>query len=102
ASVREWKPSERMLIAPLAYPKAIFAIATARLRTSTRTSTTETAPYRDLEPPCESVPRDRSRSVTKLDSGTASATSEHACRRHGPPPKLHFPDDVLLRHHAPM
>jgi hypothetical protein len=42
-SVSEWKPSDRMLIAPLAYPNAIFAIATLTLRRSTRMSTRETA-----------------------------------------------------------
>ena len=35
ASVSEWKPSDRMLIAPLEYPKAIFATATPRLRKRT-------------------------------------------------------------------
>src|SRR5581483_1012661 len=62
-----------MLIAPLAYPNTIFASATTRLRTRTRVRTRETSVY--LE-----------------DAGI----------RNGPPPELHFADDVFLRHHSPM
>jgi hypothetical protein len=42
-SVSEWNPSERTLIAPVMYPSAILAAATARLRTRTATRTRETA-----------------------------------------------------------
>src|SRR5262245_20841066 len=45
-SVSEWKPSERMLTAPLVYPNTIFATATIRLRKKMRTRTRRTSRYR--------------------------------------------------------
>jgi hypothetical protein len=41
-SVREWKPSERTLTAPVARPRAIFAAATTRFRTKTSQRTRAT------------------------------------------------------------
>ena len=41
-SVREWKPSERMLTAPEVKPSTILAVATIRLRKKTRQRTGET------------------------------------------------------------
>jgi hypothetical protein len=45
-SVREWKPSETMLTAPVAYPRISFAPATARFRRRTRSRTPDTALWR--------------------------------------------------------
>src|SRR4051794_32778908 len=48
ASANEWKPSERILMAPLAYPNATFAIATATLSSRTRVSTRLTSAWRGV------------------------------------------------------
>ena len=42
-SVREWKPSDRMLTAPDDRPRVILAAATIRLRKKTRQRTRETS-----------------------------------------------------------
>jgi hypothetical protein len=41
-SVSEWKPSDRMLTAPVVRPSVILAAATTRLRKKTRQRTCET------------------------------------------------------------
>src|SRR5436305_1616484 len=105
ASVSEWNPSDRMLIAPLAYPKAIFAAATPRFNRRTRTSTFATAAYRSP------VIRDSGvgiRLVTvvrrsmRIPKPESRIPSKYPRCRNRPPSQLHFSDDVLLRHHAPM
>jgi hypothetical protein len=42
-SVREWKPSDRMLTAPETSPREILAAATTRFRKKTRQRTCETS-----------------------------------------------------------
>src|SRR5690242_18855039 len=114
-----------MLIAPLRYPKAIFASATMRLRKRTWVRTRETSEYREdgtaelgargsgarfVRLTDSWIFRTRRRSpdfsIPSPDPGRRIPSPDqllkHPRRRHRPPPQLHFADDVLLRHHAPV
>src|SRR5712691_1243744 len=81
ASASEWKPSERIETAPEKYPRAIFANATMRLRARTRRRTLTTERWRSVN---------------------YRRALENMRGRDRPPTELHFADDVLLRHEAPV